>query len=269
MKAIGLWLGMSVALLAGRVVAEAVAVPAEVAVESPHFVSCTAFRQGTRLRLVPNQVAVQAKSLTLPRLCGVLRSVHWAGGSEDTITVEPLPDRWLVHWKAAPAEKTELVLEFDRPPLLPAEVGPVQPGADGSLLLPACLATTHGTKLRFEPQPFKNTVGYWTQVDDSASWDVTLAKPGRYAVAVLQGCGKGQGGSDAVLTVTRADEVAATLAFSPVETGHFQNFRWVQLGFVTVESPGDYEVRVAPQRIQKAALCDIRAVSLVPQATAR
>ncbi len=269
MKAMGLWLGLVGALVVSVAAAEEALLPVEVVVESPDFLWCSAFRQGARLRLVPDELGLRSSSLTIPRLCAVLRSVGWAGDAEGAITVEPLPDRWLVHWKAAPAGGTELVLAFDRPPLLPAELGPVQPEADGSLLLPACYATTHGTKLRFEPQPFKNTVGYWTQVDDSAAWDVTVAKPGRYAVAALQGCGKGQGGSDAVLTVTKDDTVAATLAFNPVETGHFQNFRWVQLGFVTMEAPGDYEVRVAPKRIQKAALCDIRALSLVPQATAR
>lgn len=268
MKVASLCLGLVGAVIGSETLANE-SPAAAVAVESPGFLGCTALRQGSAMRLVPDKAALQAKLVTIPRLCAVLRSVGWAGDAEGAITLEPLPDRWLVHWKAAPASETELMLEFDRPPLLPAEVGPVQPEADGSLLLAACLATTHGTKLRFEPQPFKNTVGYWTQVDDSASWDVTLAKPGRYAIAALQGCGKGQGGSDAVLTVTKDDEVAATLAFSPIETGHFQNFRWVPLGFVTVEAPGDYEVRVSPKRIQKAALCDIRALSLVPQATAR
>ncbi len=268
MKVASLFLGLVGAVIASETLANE-SPAAVVAVESPGFLGCAAFRQGMTMRLVPDNAALQAKLVTIPRLCAVLRSVGWAGDMEGAITVEPLPDRWLVKWKTAPAGASELVLTFDRPPLLPAEVGPVQPEADDALLLPACFATTHGTKLRFEPQPFKNTVGYWTQADDSATWKVVIAKPGRYAVAALQGCGKGQGGSDAVLTVTKDDEVAATLAFSPVETGHFQNFRWVQLGFVTVEAPGDYEVRVSPKRIQKAALCDIRALSLVPQATAR
>ena len=268
MKVASLCLGLVGAVIASETLANE-SPAAAVAVESPGFLGCAALRQGSAMRLVPDNAALQAKSVTIPRLCAVLRSVEWANDTEHAVTLEPLPDRWLVKWKTAPTEASELVLTFDRPPLLPAEVGPVQPDADGSLLLPACLATTHGTKLRFEPQPFKNTVGYWTQADDSATWEVVIAKPGRYAVAALQGCGKGQGGSDAVLTVSRGSEPAATLEFSPIETGHFQNFRWVQLGFVTVEAPGDYEVRVAPKRIQKAALCDIRALSLVPQATAR
>jgi hypothetical protein len=88
-------------------------------------------------------------------------------------------------------------------------------------------------------------------------------------VAILQGCGKGQGGSDAVLTIGPPGEPGVDLAFSPIETGHFQNFRWVDLGSVVLESAGQQELRVKPTRIAKAALCDIRAISLVPQSTAK
>ena len=62
-------------------------------------------------------------------------------------------------------------------------------------------AEVHGIQLRFEPLPHKNTLGFWTRKDDWASWEFEIAKPGKFAVEVLQGCGKGSGGSDVELSV--------------------------------------------------------------------
>ncbi len=39
--------------------------------------------------------------------------------------------------------------------------------------------------------------------DDSASWEFTVTKPGKFTVEVLQGCGKGQGGSEVELSCRR------------------------------------------------------------------
>jgi hypothetical protein len=160
------------------------------------------------------------------------------------------------------------VIEFDEPPLLPAELGPIVAGTDGSLLLPACRAATAGTALRYEPQPHKNTVGYWTAAGDVASWEIECTRPGSYSVAILQGCGAGHGGSTATLRLARDNEEVAAVPFTTVDTGHFQNFRWLDIGTLTVPAAGRHVLSVAPERIAKAALCDIRAVSLVPQAAA-
>src|ERR1044072_1350534 len=35
--------------------------------------------------------------------------------------------------------------------------------ADGSIVLLATNAVTHGKQIRYEPQPHKNTIGYWTK----------------------------------------------------------------------------------------------------------
>ena len=69
------------------------------------------------------------------------------------------------------------------------------PSEDGKIVLPAHVAVTHGRLLRYEPQPHKNTVGYWADETDWVEWQFRAAKPGAYTVQLLQGCGKGQGGS--------------------------------------------------------------------------
>src|SRR5687767_11323654 len=42
---------------------------------------------------------------------------------------------------------------------------------DGTILLYASNATVHGSTIRYESQPHKNTIGYWTKTQDWVSWD--------------------------------------------------------------------------------------------------
>ena len=91
-------------------------------------------------------------------------------------------------------------------------------------MLHAWQAKTFGEKILFEPQWYKNTVGYWAIESDYATWELKIDQPGTYSVAMLQGCGKGQGGSDAVVTLRQDNTVKAKLHFQTIDTGHFQNF---------------------------------------------
>ena len=42
----------------------------------------------------------------------------------------------------------------------------------------------------------KNTIGFWTKQEDWVSWQIEIKQPGEYTAMVLQGCGKGSGGSE-------------------------------------------------------------------------
>lgn len=204
--------------------------------------------------------------ITIPRLAAPLRSMTWRGSeTDDGLRLKPEQETWVISWKQRPEGAATLVLEFDAAPLLPAEVKPVTASADGSFYLPAHLAVTKGEKIRYEPQPYKNTVGFWVGKEDSAAWTIHLDKPGRFNVAVLQGCGKGQGGSKAALSAMQARRHVANhdLTFEVVETGHFQNFRWVHVAEIELGRNDDYELMVRPVEIKKAALMDIRAIHLI------
>src|SRR5947207_5748171 len=73
---------------------------------------------------------------------------------------------------------------------------PIVQAADGVILLHARDVTVHGTTVRYEPQPNKNTVGYWTKKEDWVSWDFVVERAGKFEVIALQGCGKGSGGAE-------------------------------------------------------------------------
>ena len=203
--------------------------------------------------------------IEIPRLAAPLRSMMWQGSiTDDGISLKPEPDHWVISWKNRPEQDATLVLKFDDEPLLMEELKPIKKTGDGSFYLPANKAVTLGDKIRYEPQPYKNTVGFWVGKEDSATWTIQIDKPGRYNVAVLQGCGKGQGGSTATMSfISPVKDITPAIDFEVVETGHWQNFQWVQHGEVELRHAGEVEVTVAPKQIKKAALMDIRAIHLI------
>lgn len=134
--------------------------------------------------------------------------------------------------------------------------------ADGSFTLKASEAQVNGVKLRYEPKPEKNTLGYWTEVDDQARWEFHVDRPGTFDVEVLQGCGAGQGGSTMSLLFSRG--TWTEFPFEVQETGHFQNFVPRIIGRVVASDAGEASLRIKPAKIAKAAACDIRQIRLIP-----
>ncbi|MBI4603943.1 MAG: sulfatase-like hydrolase/transferase [Planctomycetes bacterium] len=130
--------------------------------------------------------------------------------------------------------------------------------AKGDIRLHARDARVHGDTLRYEPEPWKDTLGYWIKAGDWASWEVDVARAGRYEVEVLQGCGEGSGGAEVAVEVA-----GGSLAFTVQETGHFQRF--VQRTIGAVELPaGKATLAVRPRSKPGPAVMDLRRVVLRP-----
>ena len=130
---------------------------------------------------------------------------------------------------------------------------------DGTVLLHARDVTIHGTTVRYEAQPNKNTVGYWTKADDWISWDLEVTKPGKFSVEILQGCGKGSGGAEVEFAVGEQ-----TLKVKVEETGGFQNFVARDIGAYTLDKPGKYTLTVKPKTKPGPAVMDLRQITLKP-----
>lgn len=244
------------------------AIPAHAEGEASRFEAAdsqgvTAMRAGNML-LLEVEESVQGP-ITIPRLAAPVRQLSWeAAVDSGGLQLKPEPEHWVMSWKNRPQGGRRIVLSMDSPPRLISEVKPIEATGDGSFYLPAHFAVTRGHKLRYEPQSFKNTVGYWGDKQDTATWTIHLAEPGRFSVAILQGCGKGKGGSTATMTfIGPVKDISPTIEFEVVETGHFQNFRWVHVGECELRHPGKIEVVVAPEQIQASALMDIRAIHLI------
>jgi len=133
-------------------------------------------------------------------------------------------------------------------------------GPKGGLQLPASLAEVHGSMLRYEPPPHKNTLGYWTRAEDRVSWDVQVEKPGEFRVILRYGCGNGSGGSEVDITIA-----GKTLPFTVKETGGFQNWQEADLGTAALPA-GRQTLSIRPKTKKGAAVMDVQTVRLEPSA---
>lgn len=139
------------------------------------------------------------------------------------------------------------------------EAAGIRPGADGVYVLPAHRVVAHGKNVQYEPPANKNTVGYWTIVDDWVHWDLEAPAAGRYEVEILQGCGTGSGGSEVELTLG-----GSKLLFTVMETGGFQKFQPRRLGTLEIAAPGRLTFEIRPKRKPGVAVMDVRQVILRP-----
>ena len=141
-----------------------------------------------------------------------------------------------------------------------SEGRPVRQAADGTITCHGRDSTVHGKKLQYERAPKKKTLGYWVNANEWAHWDFEISKPGEFDVEILQGCGKGEGGSDVELLVAEQK-----LSFVVEDTGHFQNFKPRSIGVINLKRVGSYRLEVRPRRKAKTAVMDLRQVRLVPR----
>lgn len=130
-------------------------------------------------------------------------------------------------------------------------------GPNGNIVLAAKSASIHGLMVRYEPLPHKNTLGFWVRAEDAVSWEFEVTKPGKFIVEPLQGCGAGQGGSEVEFSVGEQK-----LKMTVEDTGHFQNFKAREIGTISIDKPGRYTLRVQPITKAKAAVMDLRQVTL-------
>ncbi len=135
---------------------------------------------------------------------------------------------------------------------------PIAQAADGVILLHAKDVTIHGKTVRYEPQPTKNTIGYWTKMEDWVSWEFLVDRPGKFDLIAFQGCGKGSGGAEVEFVVDDRK-----LKMTVQDTGHFQNFIERNIGQVELKK-GPHRLEVRPLTRPGVAVMDLRWVSLRP-----
>jgi len=129
----------------------------------------------------------------------------------------------------------------------------------GRIVLHASKAQVQGKKLQYEPLEEKNTLGFWVDAEDHASWSFDVTRPGRYEVHVWQGCGKDSGGSE--VEISAGDQ---RTRFTVEDTGHFQNFKERTVGTLAFKQTGPQKLEVHALSKAGVAVMDLRQVVLVP-----
>lgn len=129
-------------------------------------------------------------------------------------------------------------------------------GANSLIFLEARDAQVKATKMKYEEPPQKDTLGFWVNTEDTASWTFQAPQAGTYRVTVLQGCDKGNGGS-----VVALETQQGSCEFTVEETGHFQRFVPREVGKLKLAA-GENTLTVRPVKKAKAAVMDLRRVIL-------
>jgi hypothetical protein len=130
----------------------------------------------------------------------------------------------------------------------------VQSG-DLSITLHAHDATVHGIRMRYEFRPDKNTLGYWSNPKDWASWDFEVQKPAKFIVVVMQGSPVTK-----PIQITVADQ---TIDYATKNTGSYHTFTFLEVGTITIEKAGTYTLSLKPQS-PTGPVMDLRQIILLP-----
>ncbi|QDV51984.1 DUF5077 domain-containing protein [Gimesia fumaroli] len=201
------------------------------------------------------------KSVTIPRMNNRVKTIYLSGDTaRKPLTLKPGIEEWEILLPQSLTPPVTVIVEFKEAPTLPVKPSVISETADQQIVLDAKDAVVHGTLLRYEPQPHKNTVGYWANENDWCEWKLDLKTPGVFDVYLLQGCGRGQGGSEVQVSVNDQK-----LKFTVEETGHFQNFKERHIGKLKINQTGVQSLQVRPVTKAKNAVMDVRQIRLVRQ----
>ncbi|MCH2203797.1 MAG: hypothetical protein MK102_17665 [Fuerstiella sp.] len=208
-----------------------------------------------RITSVPDDRVVR-----IPRINNPYQRIFLKSDEKKTqLPFVPEVSEWLITLPEAATAPATIVIETVGSPQLLTHPFIVQPLAEGDFVLPAHHAVVHGRLLRYEPQPHKNTVGYWADEEDWCQWQLNVTQPGTYEVHVLQGCGEGHGGSEVKISVGKSE-----LTFIVEDTGHFQNFKERKIGALKLTKKGSQSLTVVPVTKANAAVMDVRQIRLIP-----
>ncbi len=200
------------------------------------------------------------RRIRLPRFNNSYRRIYQKGDPKKaSLKLHPEVSEWLISLPKSVDAPVVVVIETVGKPQLTLQPPVATAAEDGAFRLPAHHAIVHGELLRFEPQPYKNTVGYWANEQDWCEWRLDVAAAGDYEVHVLQGCGKGHGGSEVRISVGDSE-----LTFIVEDTGHFQKFKDRQVGVLTLQQGGRQSLKVEAVTKAKGAVMDVRLIRLVP-----
>ena len=173
------------------------------------------------------------------------------------LKVTPEIETWIISTPPNTPASAEIVMELLDPAVLGSLPSVVAQQGSDDILLNAHFAETYGEKLRFEPQPHKNTIGYWVNPSDWCRWRIYIETPGVYDLTIHQGCGKGHGGSEVAIKSN-----AQAIEFIVEDTGHFQNFKPREIGHFNFETPGMYNIDIRPIKKANVAIMDVRLMEL-------
>ena len=127
---------------------------------------------------------------------------------------------------------------------LPPISSTVSPDKNGVYALTADDADLHGDQINVESKGKLTTLGYWDKGDEYASWNVQVAKPGKYKISASYATLNG--GVD--LNIQIGEQ---TLKLTSTATGEWDKFQTVDIGEVEFKEAGKIIITAKPADASK------------------
>lgn len=131
--------------------------------------------------------------------------------------------------------------------------------ADGIVSLHVRAADIHGTQLRYESPPHRDSLRNWVRKEDWASFEFELAQPRKFDVELVYSCGPDDAGSEVELTIG-----SHVFPMIVQETGAEPKFAPRVIGTVELLRVGRHYLTIKPKTKPGQLVMDLRRVRLLP-----
>ncbi len=129
---------------------------------------------------------------------------------------------------------------------------------DGSIQLLAEDADLKGNTITVEGEKEFN-IGYWSDVNDIAQWQIHVNKPGKFNVTIIYACDSSTPGTEYTLKAGNQSITGIVKA-----TPGWQKYITESLGSLQIDKPGEVLFTVQPNRKPLMALMNLRKITLTP-----
>lgn len=157
--------------------------------------------------------------------------------------------------QTAPDEiSSTIVLKINGAPDV-EQISLIKQAKDGSLKLPAIEATLHGNTIRYESGGGKDNLGFWTDPNDWAEWQIEITSPATFQVS-----------AQVASTGSASFEIAAgnkSLKAAFPNTGDYVKFQTIEIGTLDL-GQGKHTITVKPVKDGWKPV-NLKSIQLVPK----
>ncbi len=132
----------------------------------------------------------------------------------------------------------------------------IEQSETGQLALLASQCKIHGGSILFEA-PFKN-IGFWHHANDHVIWEIEVAKQGRFDIYLDYACHDASAGNQLAI-----HGLEIPLRYQVQATGGWDKYVRTRIGETDLKA-GRRSLIVQPSETVRGALCDLKAIYLVP-----
>jgi alpha-L-fucosidase len=175
--------------------------------------------------------------LLVPGLMNHVKSASLLAGGKQ-LRVENREDGVAISVPAEAPDKisSTIVLRFaGAPEIVTAAIAQKH---DGSVPLPAVAANLHGNTFKYESGGPLDDIGYWTNPDDWADWDLNIKQPGKFRVVATIAA--------PAVTSFELSVAGQTFHFTTPATADYVTFTTTNLGLVDIPAAGKVTLAVHP-----------------------